>query len=96
MFLVSCSDDRPIPENEVPQAVVQRFHASYPDASNVHFTVEHEGKQKRDYEVSFERNGQKHKTEYEYDGSGVVEDKDDWFKSSWSRANEAHTLSTKQ
>lgn len=77
MFLVSCSDDRPIPENEVPPEVVQRFYASYPDASNVHFTVEHEGKHKREYEVSFERNGKKDKTEYEYDGSGVVEDKDD-------------------
>jgi hypothetical protein len=68
---------RPIPETEVPAPVLSRFKSAYPGATKVQFELEHENRMKKEYEVVFELNGKRHKTEFEFDGIGVVEDKED-------------------
>jgi len=73
----SIAGSRPISENEVPAPVLERFKSAYPGATNVKVEVEHEKHNKKEYEFVFEQNGKKHKTEFEFDGIGVVEDKED-------------------
>lgn len=68
---------RQIQENEVPAPVLERFKSAYPGATKVQFELEHENRMKKEYEVVFELNGKRHKTEFEFDGIGVVEDKED-------------------
>jgi len=68
---------RRIPENEVPAPVLERFKSAYPGANKVQFEVDHEKHMKKEYEVVFELNGKRQKTEFEFDGIGVVEDKED-------------------
>jgi hypothetical protein len=68
---------REIPEREVPAPVLQRFRSTYPGATNIHFKDEHISPPRRDYVVTFELNGELKKTEYLYDGLGVVEDRED-------------------
>lgn len=80
MILVAHSasaGSRKIPETEVPGAVLDRFKAAYPGATKVQFEVEHEKRMKKEYGVVFELNGKHQKTEFEFDGIGVVEDKED-------------------
>lgn len=68
---------REIPVEEVPPPVLQRFKSTYPGATNVQFKDEHINPPNREYEVSFEINGKRQKTQYAYDGQGVVEDIED-------------------
>lgn len=74
---VTIAGSRQIPESEVPPPVLERFKAAYPGATKVQFELENEKRAKKEYEVVFELNGKRHKTEFEYDGVGVVEDKED-------------------
>ena len=68
---------RQIQESEVPAPVLARFKSAYPGATKVQFELDHENRMKKEYEVVFELNGKRHKTEFEFDGIGVVEDKED-------------------
>jgi hypothetical protein len=68
---------RHISESEVPVAVLERFKSAYPGATKVQFEIEHEKRMKKEYGVVFEFNGKRQKTEFEFDGIGVVEDKED-------------------
>jgi len=71
------AESRQILESQVPAPVLARFKSAYPGATKVQFELEHENRMKKEYEVVFELNGKRHKTEFEFDGVGVVEDKED-------------------